>query len=122
MDNFFMAHVIDFPIAPQTTATPGLVFFERRELDLILRLYGTMVALGEWRDYAIGQTRDACVFSVFRRTSDGALYQIVKSPQSARRQGAYCVQTGSGRILKRGHNLAMVLKLFDRMKLRLIED
>jgi hypothetical protein len=29
------------------------VFFERRELERLLRLYGRMVAAGEWRDYAI---------------------------------------------------------------------
>ncbi|MBN9250481.1 MAG: DUF2794 domain-containing protein, partial [Mesorhizobium sp.] len=29
------------------------VAFDRRELDLILRLYGRMVAANEWRDYAI---------------------------------------------------------------------
>ena len=28
----------------------GPVFFDRRELDLVLRVYGRMVAQGEWRD------------------------------------------------------------------------
>lgn len=90
------------------------VTFERRELDQILRLYGRMVAAGEWRDYAIDHLKDRAVFSVFRRTSEVPLFQIVKSPRSARRQGAYSVVSLSGAILKRGHELARVLSVFDR--------
>ena len=40
------------------------VFFERRELDRILRLYGRMVAAGEWRDYAIDFLKDRVQFSL----------------------------------------------------------
>ena len=96
------------------------VTFERRELDLILRLYGRMVAAGEWRDYAIDHLPDRAVFSVFRRTSETPLFQIVKNPKLARRQGAFGVIAASGMILKRGHELARVLRIFDS-KLRLVE-
>ncbi|HET6971926.1 MAG TPA: DUF2794 domain-containing protein, partial [Phenylobacterium sp.] len=54
------------------------VFFERRELDRLLRLYGRMVAAGEWRDYGMDSLHDAAVFSVFRRTSEAPLYRIEK--------------------------------------------
>src|SRR5690606_18068263 len=40
------------------------VTFHRRELDLILRVFGRMVAAGEWRDYAIDHLRDRAIFSV----------------------------------------------------------
>ena len=96
------------------------VTFERRELDLILRLYGRMVAAGEWRDYAIDHLSDRAVFSVFRRTSEVPLYQIVKNPKLARRQGAFGVVAAGGRILKRGHELARVLGVFDKA-LKLVE-
>ena len=42
----------------------GPVFFDRRELELILRVYGRMVAAGEWRDYAMSGHRDSRRFSV----------------------------------------------------------
>ena len=90
------------------------VTFDRRELDQILRLYGRMVAANEWRDYAIDHLRDRAVFSVFRRTSETPLFQIVKDPSLARRQGAYSVVAASGQILKRGHELARVLTVFDK--------
>jgi len=96
------------------------VAFERRELELILRLYGRMVAANEWRDYAIDHLSDRAVFSVFRRTSEVPLFQIVKDPKLARKQGAYSVVAAGGRILKRGHELARVLGVFDR-SLKLVE-
>jgi Protein of unknown function (DUF2794) len=95
------------------------VMFDRRELDQILRVYGRKVAEGEWRDYAIDQHREEAVFSVFRRTSEVPLYRIVKQPKLARRQGAYAIVAGTGHILKRGHDLAGVLRFLDR-PLRLV--
>ncbi len=94
--------------------------FERRELDEILRVYGRMVAANEWRDYAIDPLSDRVIFSVFRRTSEVPLYQIVKDPRMARRQGAFAVIATGGRVLKRGHELARVLGVFDS-KLRLVQ-
>ncbi|MGX9179410.1 DUF2794 domain-containing protein [Mesorhizobium sp. BHbdii] len=96
------------------------VRFDRRELDQILRLYGRMVAANEWRDYAIDHLTDRAVFSVFRRTSEVPLFQIVKDPKLARRQGAFAVIAAGGRILKRGEELGRVLGVFDRT-LKLVE-
>jgi hypothetical protein len=96
------------------------VTFHRRELDLILKVYGRMVAAGEWRDYAIDHLKDRAVFSVFRRTSEVPLFRIVKDPSLARRQGAYSVVAASGQILKRGQELDRVLLVFES-KLRLVK-
>ncbi len=97
------------------------VFFERRELERLLRLYGRMVAAGEWRDYGIGGLVDAAVFSVFRRSGEAPLYRIEKRPALARRQGAWSVSNQSGHILKRGHELEQVLRIFDKGRLTVIE-
>jgi len=96
------------------------VGFERNELDQILRLYRRMVAANEWRDYAIDRLPDRAVFSVFRRTSETPLFQIVKMPKNARKQGAYSVVAAMGLVLKRGHDLTRVLNVFDK-RLRLVE-
>ena len=97
------------------------VTFQRRELDQILRLYGRMVAANEWRDYAIDHLADRAVFSVFRRTSETPLYSITKNPALARKQGTWSVTSATGLILKRGHELARVLLVFDK-KLKLVES
>jgi hypothetical protein len=95
------------------------VSFERRELELILRLYGRMVAANEWRDYAIDHLADRAVFSVYRRAHDLPLFQIVKDPRLARKQGMFSVVAATGAVLKRGHELARVLGVLEN-KLRLV--
>ena len=100
-------------IAFAHTTFPSTVFFTRKEFTAILDLYGRKVAAGEWRDYAIDFGREKAVFSVFRRTSEVPLFQIVKDPKLARKQGAFAVIAAGGRILKRGQELGRVLGVFD---------
>lgn len=109
------------PFAPSAAPKPGPVFFERRELDQILRLYGRMVAQGEWRDYAIDSDKDRCAFSVFRRASEAPLYRIEKRPALARRQGEWAVLAPGNVVLRRGHDLDAVLRVFDTRKFRVID-
>ena len=97
------------------------VAFDRHELSEILKVYGRMVAAGEWRDYALDTLADRAVFSIFRRTSEMPLYRIEKNPKLARRQGAYAVIAQSGLILKRGSELPQVLRVFDKALLKLAE-
>ena len=78
-----------------------------------------MVADGEWRDYAIDFLKDRAVFSIFRRASEVPIYRIEKNPKLARRQGAYSVISATGLIMRRGHELDRVLRVFDK-KLSLV--
>ncbi|MBV1781690.1 MAG: DUF2794 domain-containing protein [Hoeflea sp.] len=94
--------------------TPEPVTFQRRELDRILQVYSRMVAEGHWRDYAIDHLRDRAVFSAFRRASEVPLYRIEKDPSRARKQGAFAIISAAGLVLKRGHELDIVLKYFDK--------
>jgi hypothetical protein len=103
---------------PSRAAT---VFFDRRELTRILQLYGRMVAAGEWRDYAIDGLSEACVFSVFRRASEAPAYRIEKRPALARRQGAWAVIGEGGMVLRRGHELDQVLRVFDSRRFQVVE-
>ena len=48
------------------------------------------------------------------------LFRIVKNPALARKQGAWSVVSATGLILKRGHELARVLGVFDKT-LKLVE-
>ena len=97
----------------------AIIMFQRQELDLILRVYGLMVAGGEWRDYAIDGLRDRAEFSIFRHAAEMPVYRIVKTPADARRQGAFKVVAAGGAVLKRGQELAQVLKVFDPQLRRL---
>jgi hypothetical protein len=96
------------------------VSFERSELDSILQVYGRKVAEGEWRDYALDHLQDRAVFSVYRRASEMPIYRIEKLPAHARKPSVYQVIAPTGAILKRGHELAGVLRFLDRPKLSLV--
>ena len=106
--------------ASQRPSAP-VVFFDRRELDALTGLYGRMVSAGEWRDYAIDGLAEAAVFSVFERTAEQPLYRIEKRPALARRQGAWAVIGRGGMVLRRGHDLAEVLRVFDARRFRVVE-
>ncbi len=99
---------------------PQPVAFSRAELSRILGVYGQFVAAGDWKDYAIDSLKDAAVFSIYRRASEAPLYRIEKHPKLARKQGAWVVVSMSGAILKRGADLAQVLRVFDRQRLKLV--
>lgn len=99
---------------------PSQISFDRKELNALLRVYSFMVAAGEWKDYAIDQLRERAIFSVYRKASEAPLFQIVKEPALARKQGAYAVFAQSGAMLKRGQDINQLLRLFDR-KLKAVE-
>ncbi|MBP7240853.1 DUF2794 domain-containing protein [Amaricoccus sp.] len=96
------------------------VAFHRRELAVILDLYGRFVAAGLWRDYGIAMLRDVAVFSVFRHAAEHPLYRIEKRPRLAGRQGEYAVIAMDGRILRRGSDLRQVLRVLERKLIRAI--
>jgi hypothetical protein len=102
------------------TRDPLPVTFHRRELDAILWIYGRMVGENEWRDYAIDHLKEKAIFSVFKRSGELPLFRIEKDPKLAAKQGAYAVVNTNGTILKRGHELKQVLKVFDKT-LKLVE-
>ena len=98
--------------------TAAQVRFDRAELNRILTIYGRMVSAGEWRDYAIDFLDEVAVFSIFRRTSEMPLFRVEKRPRLRGRQGMYAVIAATGHILKRGHDLAQVLHVFDKAMLK----
>ncbi len=111
----------DASAPPDGQPLPGPVFFDRRELDLILRVYGRMVAGGEWRDYAMIGHKDVAEFAVFRRSGDAPAYRIEKRPSLQRKQGQWAVIGEGGIVLKRGRDLAQVLRVFDSRKFTVVE-
>ena len=95
--------------------------FDRAELNLILDLYGRMVAAGHWRDYAIELGREQAVFSAFRRASERPEIQVLKIPALRLKQGQFALVGEAGVVLKRGHELRPVLAPVERKLLRLVE-
>jgi hypothetical protein len=110
--------LLDFaPTSPPQTGGPNrvplFVSFDRHELNAILNLYGRKVADGEWRDYAMDFLRDRAMFSIYKRASERPLYVVEKQPKLRNKQGQYMVLSQEGRVLKRGHELANVLRVLE---------
>lgn len=108
-----LVHSGEGPTRLAQNRSPLAIAFDRKELQLILSVYGRKVGQGEWRDYAMDFLRDRAVFSVYARMSERPLYIIEKTPRLRNRQGQYAVTNQQGRILKRGHDLALVLRVLD---------
>ena len=53
-------------------------FFEKGELKIILDLYAKMVSEGSWKDYGLNISSKQVGFSVFKNTTENALYKICK--------------------------------------------
>lgn len=101
--------------------TPAPIMWDRRELSDILNVYGRFVAMGEWKDYAIDGLPNTAVFSIFRRASEVPMFAIIKTPADAQRQGMYKVVAVDGQVLKRGHQLAQVLRVFDKKRFTVVD-
>ena len=100
----------------------SIASFERRELVRILDLYGRMVSAGHWRDYAIRLDPDVAIFAAFRRTAERPEVRIEKRPALRLKQGAFALVSEHGAVLKRGHDLGLVLAPLERRLMRLVED
>ena len=54
-------------------------FFEKSELKIILDLYAKMVSEGSWKDYGLNISSKQVGFSVFKNTTEKAIYKICKN-------------------------------------------
>ena len=100
------------PFAGARAGTKPMVVFDRHELDLILQVYGRKVVAGEWRDYALDFDAECASFEAVRSADEGPAVRILK--RDGRQPGApYLVVSQGGRVLRRGGDLAEVLRLFE---------
>ena len=104
----------------QFTSLPDQVVLDRKELNIIMSLYGRMVAAGEWRDYGLSFLPELAVFSVFRHAAENPLYRIEKRPKLRNKQGMYSVVGMDGQILKRGQDLKTVLRVLEKKLIRVV--
>jgi hypothetical protein len=94
--------------------------FDRKELARILDLYGRMVSAGHWRDYALRIDPNIAVFAAYRRHSERPEVRIEKRPALRLKQGAFALIGEHGAVLKRGHELSLVLAPLERRLMRLV--
>lgn len=103
---------------PSPAPLPERVSFDRKELGVILSVYGRMVAAGEWRDYGIAALPEVAIFSIFRRTAENPAFRVEKRPKLRTRQGQFAVIGEAGQVLRRGADLDIVLRVLERKLIR----
>ena len=93
-------------------------FFEKDELKIILDLYAKMVSEGSWKDYGLSISSKQVDFSVFRNTTENALYKICKNFKPKNKNLKYLITDTSGKILKNSYDLRILLKNTNWKKLQ----
>jgi len=96
-------------------------FFNKKELGEILNLYGSMVSVGEWKDYAIFINKNIVGFNIFRKATENPLYQIIKNLNVKSRNQKYCIKDQTGSILKNSNQLKNILEVISKKKLKLVK-
>lgn len=106
--------------ASRASHTPRIAF-HKTEMRPILDTYGRLVISGQARDYAIGMTTDQAIFAIFRRAAEQPTWRIEKTPALRGRQGQYVVYGSAGQVLRRGHDLRQVLKVFESRRFEVVK-
>ena len=92
-------------------------FFEKDELKIILDLYAKMVSNGSWKDYGLKISSKQVTFSVFKNSSENAVYNICKDFKPLNKNLKYIITDTKCKILKNSHLLENLLKNINWKKL-----
>ncbi len=97
------------------------VVFNKKELGIILNLYGKMVSIGEWRDYGISMFKNYSVFSIYKHSSEYPVYMVKKNISKFNKSDIYSLVAMDGRILNRSSKLSSALKPLEVKLIRRIK-
>ena len=96
------------------------VFFNKKELKLILNLYAEMVSDGEWKDYGLSITKKEVSFNVYHRASDFPAYKITKNLKPKNKNEKYLIKNTANETVKKSENLESLINKITWKKLRLV--
>ena len=92
-------------------------FFEKEELKIILDLYAKMVSNGSWKDYGLKISSKQVAFSVFKNSSENAVYNICKNFKPVNKNLKYLITDTRGTVLKNSFILEDLIKKTNWKKL-----
>ena len=96
------------------------IFFNKKELKLILNLYAKMVSSGEWKDYGLNISKKEVSFNVYQRTSDFPAYKITKNLKPKNENEKYLVKNSQNFIINNSENLENLIKKIIWKKFKLV--
>ena len=86
------------------------IFFNKKELQLILNLYAKMVSSGEWKDYGLNISKREVSFNVYHRTSEVPAYKITKNLKPNSKNEKYIIKDSKNKVIKNSHDLVILIK------------
>ena len=96
------------------------IFFNKKELRLILNLYAEMVSSGEWKDYGLSISKKEVSFNVYHRTSEFPAYRITKNLKPKNVDEKYLIRNVQNKIINNSENLHNLIKKIIWKKFKLV--
>jgi len=96
------------------------IFFNKRELKLILNLYAEMVSGGEWKDYGLSISKKEVSFNVYHRASEFPAYKITKNLKPKKENEKYLVKNAQNKTINNSENLQNLIKKIIWKKFKLV--
>ena len=96
------------------------IFFNKKELKLILNLYAEMVSGGEWKDYGLSISKKEVSFNVYRRASEFPAYKITKNLKPKNENEKYLIKNVQNKIVNNSENLQNLIKKIIWKKFKLV--
>ena len=96
------------------------IFFNKKELQLILNLYAEMVSNGEWKDYGLSISKKEVSFNVYSRASEFPAYKITKNLKPKNENEKYLIKDTQNKIINNSENLHSLIKKIIWKKFKLV--
>ena len=96
------------------------IFFNKKELKLILNLYAEMVSSGEWKDYGLSISKKEVSFNVYHRSSEFPAYRITKNLKPKNADEKYLIRNVQNKIINNSENLHNLIKKIIWKKFKLV--
>ena len=96
------------------------IFFNKKELQLILNLYAKMVSSGEWKDYGLSISKKEVSFNVYNRASEFPAYKITKNLKPKNENEKYLIKDTRNKIINNSENLQKLIKKITWKKFKLV--
>ena len=96
------------------------IFFNKKELQLILNLYAEMVSGGEWKDYGLSISKKEVSFNVYHRTSEFPAYKITKNLKPKNESQKYIIKDAKNETIKNSENLKNLIESIIWRKFKLV--
>jgi len=96
------------------------IFFNKKELKLILNLYARMVSSGEWKDYGLSISKKEVSFNVYHRASEFPAYRITKNLKPKNENEKYLIKNHQNKIINKSESLENLIKKIIWKKFKLV--